>query len=372
MSTHATKPNMTGLDNVTLAGKEGWLAYVNATKRAQPEQLSTRALNRLSDSAADDYRVLRNTWHNNLGPFFTPQAKKIHDQLTIVMDADATKDGWQAKDAVAIDGLPGLGKSTTVNAFAKTFHEQEVRRNGPFTAAGDERHPVIRVGMRGNTGMTAFNKAICDFCGHPTRRTGNVDELGRRALDLVRLCETRLLLVDDIHFLHWQRDGGIELNNHFKFIANEFPLTVIMIGIGISERGLLRAGTAQEALAQLARNTTEYSFEGFKNTPGREQRAWRELLASFDHRIVLTRHREGILIEHADYLYRRTDGHIGSLSALLRRACAAAIYTKTEALSKKLFDNITIDSAAERARKELNTAYSTRPHATRIMQRYAS
>lgn len=372
MSTHANKPNMTGLDNVTLAGKEGWAAYVNAPKREQPEQLSIRAINRLSDSAADDYRVLRNTWHNNLGPFFTPQAQKLHDQLTIVMDADTTKDGWQAKDAVAIDGPPGLGKSTTLFSFGRNFEMQEIRRHGPLTAAGDERHPVIRVGMRGNTGMTAFNKAICDFCGHPSRRAGNVDELGRRALDLVRLCETRLLLVDDIHFLHWQRDGGIELNNHFKFIANEFPLTVIMIGIGIADRGLLRAGTAQEALAQLARNTTEFSFEGFKNTSERQRREWRELLASFDHRIVLARHREGILVEHADYLYRRTEGHIGSLSALLRRACAAAIYTKTEALSKKLFDSIIIDSAAERARKELDAAYSTRPHATRIMQKYAS
>ncbi|WP_370071181.1 TniB family NTP-binding protein [Mycobacterium sp. MAA66] len=305
-----------------------------------------------------------------MGPFYTPQAAQLHKQLQVIMEADVAKDGWHTKDAVAIDGLPGLGKTTTMHAFAKKFHDQQIRRHGQYTAAGDERIPVLRVGMRGNTGMTAFNRAACDYYAHPGRRCRDVDELGRRVLRLVLLCETRLLIVDDVHFLHWQRDGGVELNNHFKFIANEFPVTVVVIGIGLAERGVLRAGTAQESLAQTARNTTEYGFFGFKNKMAKQRREWRELLASVDDKIVLAHHRQGMLVEQADYLYARSGGHIGSLLTLIRRACTAAIIDGCELLTMKLFESIAIDSAAERARKELHSAYGTRPQATKIFERY--
>lgn len=32
-----------------------------------------------------------------------------------------------------------------------------------------------------------------------------------------------MLIIDDLHFLHWQHHGGIEISNHFKYIANDFP-----------------------------------------------------------------------------------------------------------------------------------------------------
>ena len=47
-------------------------------------------------------------------------------------------------------------------------------------------------------------------------------------------CETRLLIIDDLHFLHWQNKGGIEISNNFKYIVNDFPITLISIGIGLS------------------------------------------------------------------------------------------------------------------------------------------
>lgn len=370
MSAKKAEPDMSGLDNVTLAGKEGWFAYVNAPKRPRPERLTVRGIRKLGDVAADEYLQRRCQWHSNMGPYFTPQSAQLHKRLDVVMEADVHKDGWVTKDAVAIDGLPGLGKTTTVHAFAKKFHDKEIRRHGMYTAAGDERIPVLRVGMRGNTGMTAFNRAACDYYAHPGRRCHDVDELGRRVMTLVRLCETRLFIIDDVHFLHWQRDGGVELNNHFKYIANECPVTVVVIGIGLAERGLLRAGTAQESLAQTARNTTEYGFFGYRNTTAREQRQWRELVASIDDDIVLARHEPGTLVEIADYLYARNGGHIGSLLTLIRRGCAAAILEGSEALTIKLFESIMIDSAAERARAELHAAYGTRPQATKILERY--
>jgi AAA domain len=183
------------LDNLTLSRKEGWRDYVHAAKRTRPDDLSKGEIRRLSDAVTDIHNQRRGDWHNNLGPFRTPQLTALHDDLWDIMDA-STQDGNHAKSAVALDGYPGLGKTLAVETFAKEFHNREVRRHGEFTEAGDERWPVCRIGMRGNTSMKDFNSALCDFYAHPRRRRGTTEQLGQHALDCVLSCETKLLIID--------------------------------------------------------------------------------------------------------------------------------------------------------------------------------
>jgi hypothetical protein len=192
---NATHPRNNNLDNLTLSRKEGWRDFVGAPKREPPELLPTRQIRRLTDAAADIYNQQRANWHNNIGPLKTPQLAALHDDLWDIIDANC-QDGNRAKGAVAIDGYPGLGKTCAAEEFAKQFHQREIRRHGPFTEAGDERWPVCRIGMRGNTSMKDFNTALCDFYAHPGRNRGNTEQLGKQALDLVLNCETRLLIID--------------------------------------------------------------------------------------------------------------------------------------------------------------------------------
>ncbi|MGO9791840.1 MAG: ATP/GTP-binding protein, partial [Solirubrobacteraceae bacterium] len=55
----------------------------------------------------------------------------------------------------------------------------------------------------------------------------------------------------------------------------------------------------------------------------------------------------GDLSAHADYLWRRTQGVIGSLTQLLTEAAAEAIDTESERITQKLLDSIDIGYAAE-------------------------
>jgi hypothetical protein len=64
-----------------------------------------------------------------------------------------------------------LGKTEAVLALAADFHRREIQRHGAFTRTGDERWPVCRIGMRGNTSMKDFNHALCDFFAHPASAT---------------------------------------------------------------------------------------------------------------------------------------------------------------------------------------------------------
>lgn len=270
------------------------------------------------------------------------------------------QDGDQAKGAVAVDAFPGLGKTTAVLAFAREFHRREIAEHGAFTGQGHERWPVCRVGLTGNTGMKDLNRAMLEFFGHPGRQSSTAARLGLQALDCMLSCEVRLLVLDDLHFLKWRKTSGIEVSNHLKWIANEFPVTLLKVGVGLAGKGLFSEGEdrGETALAQTGQRTTRLDMPPF--TIGSEQgrRQWRQLLLALEQRIVLADAYPGMLADDlSDYLFARSTGHIGSLMTLVNRGCQRAQRTGTERLTQELLDQVKNDAAAEHARRELEYAF---------------
>lgn len=358
----AHRPDHPTLDNLTLARKEGWAAFVNAVPRQRPESLTRSAIRALGDAAANDYNLRRREWHANLGPLKTPQLAALHEDLWDILDSNL-QDGDKAKGAVAIDAAAGLGKTTAALAFGKDFHLREVAERGPRTAEGDERWPVCRVGLTGNTTMKDFNLAMLEFFAHPGVTRGTAAQYIRRALDCVLLCDVRLLIVDDLHFLRWRVSSGVEISNHLKYIANEFPVTLLLIGVGLQAGGLLSEGRSYSdaVLAQTGRRTTVLDIRPFLVSTEEGRREWRQLLLAIEERLVLADTTPGMLAEHlSDYLYARSTGHIGSLMTLINRGCQRAVRTGTERLTVSLLDNVKNDAAAEKARQELDAAIRAR------------
>lgn len=219
------------LDNPTLARKEGWRSFVQAAARHQPEALTYKQIRALDNDARLAYDKQRRVWHANLGPLKTPQLAGLHEDLWDIVDSNA-QDGDKAKGAIAIDAFPGLGKTTAVLAFAKQFHLREITEEGEHTPDGHERWPVCRVGLTGNTGMKDFNRAMLEFFAHPGHHRGTATQFAHRALDCMVSCAVRLLVIDDLHFLRWRATSGVEISNHVKYIANEFPVRCCSSGLG--------------------------------------------------------------------------------------------------------------------------------------------
>lgn len=216
--------------------------------------------------------------------------------------------------------------------------------------------------MTGNTGMKDFNRAILEFFGHPGAVRGTTAQFAHRALDCVLSCAVRLLVVDDLHFLRWKDKNGVEVSNHFKYIANEFPVTLLFIGVGLAARGLLSEGHdhTDALLAQTGRRTTPLGMAPFLIDTEAARQDWRRLLLAIEQRLVLARKQPGMLAEQlGDYLFARSTGHIGSLMTLVNRGCQRAIRTSEERLTKELLDRVKIDAAAEKGRRELETALAT-------------
>ncbi|MER6205974.1 TniB family NTP-binding protein [Streptomyces sp. NPDC001642] len=346
------------LGNLALSRKEDFQTFVDAPRRPHPERLNRSELKLLDQRARSAYDVARRQWHANLGPIRTPQLTALHADLWDILDSNQ-QDGDKAKGAVAVDAFPGLGKTTAVLAFAREFHRREIAEHGAFTAQGYERWPVCRVGLTGNTGMKDLNRAMLEFFGHPGRHTSTAAELGLQALDCMLLCEVRLLILDDLHFLKWRRTSGVEVSNHLKWIANEFPVTLLKVGVGLAEKGLFSEGevTGDTALAQTGRRTTRLDMPPFTIDTEQGRRHWRQLLLALEQRIVLADAEPGMLADDlSDYLFARSTGHIGSLMTLINRGCQRAVRTGVERLCRELLDQVRNDEAAEHARAELEYA----------------
>ncbi|WP_416976965.1 TniB family NTP-binding protein [Streptomyces sp. T028] len=348
-------PETLSLDNLTLSRKEGLRALAEAPKRQPPELLTLQQKAGLGEAALLEYDQRRSVWHANLGPIGTPQLRALHEDLWDIITSNQ-QDGDKAKGAVAVDAHPGLGKTTAVLDFALKYHRQVITREGAFTAAGHERWPVCRVGLTSNIGMKEFNRSLLEYYAHPGRTTGTAALFAQRALDCVLQCETRILVIDDLHFLKWHDRNGTEVSNHFKYIANEFPVTIIFIGVELGNRGLYSEANScgDITLAQTARRTTPLTMEPFTVTNDKHRREWRRLLLALEERIVLCRKFPGMLADAlSDYLYIRTGGHIGSLMTLVNRGCQRAARTGVELLNEDLLDQVKLDAAAERARAAL-------------------
>ncbi|MFE2033866.1 TniQ family protein [Streptomyces scopuliridis] len=254
------------LDHLTLSRKEGFARLADAPRRIRPELLSHRELKELSEEAAAEYNRARRQWHANLGPLGTPQMNDLHEDLWDIFNSN-DQDSDKVKGGIALDAFPGLGKTTAVLAFARKLHRRVIKEEGKYTDAGHERWPVCRVGLTSNTGMRDFNRAVLEYFGHPGRHRGTAADFGYRALDCVLSAETKLLIVDDLHFLRWRNTSGIEVSNHFKYIANEFPVTLLMVGVGLEKRGLFSEGATYEdgVLAQTGRRTTRLGMASVRH-----------------------------------------------------------------------------------------------------------
>jgi hypothetical protein len=219
---------------------------------------------------------------------------------------------------------------------------------------------VAHVCLTSSTSKRSFNAMLCRFFGLPGHDRGNAEELGHKAADTVLACDVRLCVVDDVHFLDPRRRDGRDVANHFKYLANTFPLTFLFVGVGLEHRGLVREGLAagEEELAQNARRWTTLGVSPFEIVTETGRRTWRQLLLAIEKNLVLAGAHPGMVADDlADYLFARSTGHFASLMTLIARGCRRAVRTGTEKLTRDLLDQVRNDAAAEAARQELLAAF---------------
>ncbi|GAA3985488.1 AAA family ATPase [Streptomyces marokkonensis] len=334
----------------------GWLQEVNGPDRIRPEQHTRAQLADLSPRALLIYNDNRAVWHANIGPIDTPQLLDLHEELNEIVESNR-QDGDKTKPAALLDAYPGLGKSTAVRAYGRKLFREKITLRGETAPSGDRRVPVIYIALSGNTQIRGLNAAICRFYGLPV--TGDADTLAERAVDAVLSMRTAVFIIDDIHFLAGANTNSVRMSNQLKYLANVFPVTLVYVGVGVQQRGILSEGFSgkKNELAQFGRRTTPLTLLPFQidDEEGRQQ--WQVLLKTIEKKLILAEKYPGMLARDlSDYLYARSTGHFASLMALINRGCLRAIRSGHERLDKDLMDQVKNDVAAEESRKELEAA----------------
>ncbi len=331
----------------------GWLQEVYRPERVRPDQLSRAQLADLSSRQVVVHNDRREVWHANIGPILTPQLLALHDDLTEIVESNR-HDGDKTKPAALVDAYPGLGKSTAVRAYGCGLYRKQVALRGETTPSGDRRVPVIYIALSGNTQIRGLNASICRFYGLPV--TGNADTLAERAVDAVLSMKTTAIIVDDVHFLAGSKSNSSRMANQLKYLSNVFPVTLIYVGVGVQQRGILREH-GDSLLAQFGRRTTPLTLHPFEVESEQGRLEWRTLLKTIEQQLVLAEKHPGMLAEDlSDYLYARSTGHFASLMSLINRGCLRAIRRGHERLDQDLMNQVKNDAAAEEARQELEAA----------------
>ncbi|OLT18049.1 ATP/GTP-binding protein [Serinicoccus sp. CUA-874] len=331
-----------------MSRKTGWDAFVNAAPRPDFPTLTLTEMADLSPEEAEDYGEARTVWNTNPPTVRTQQLASAYQVIDEVMTSNR-RDADKLRGSVVIDAEPYLGKTTIATRYARDFHRRIYRRYGHTTAEGNQRLPVAFVPLNEGITLKGLNQKLLEFYGHPAARRGSRTELTALAIDCVASCDTRLIVIDELHFVDFAGRHGTEVSNHLKGLANELPVTFIYVGVGLRERRFFDEGLHGEetVLAQTSRRATRCPVVPFSTGTDAGARAWATLLATLEPHYKLARARPGMLTDHADLLHKRTQGRIGSLATLLERACARAITTGTEVLDADVLSSVRIDNAAE-------------------------
>ncbi len=337
-------------DRFVLSRKQGWDRFVNAAPRRGFDTLSRSQMANLNDKELEDYNQARRVWNANLPTVKTQQLAAAFGIIDQVM-ASSHRDGDKLRGSVVIDAMPGLGKTTTAAQYAKQFHRAQYHRYGPATPEGHQRLPVMFLSLSAGITLKGLNQKMLEFYGHPAASRASRTQLGSLAVDCVLSCATRMVVIDDLHFVSFTHRNGLEVSNHLKWLANEMPATFIFVGVGLEKKRFFDEGLlgADAAYAQTSRRATRCPIVPFGIDTSAGFRAWVDLLKLLESHVKLADAQPGMLTDNARILHRRTQGYIGSLTNLIDRLCYLGVATGAETIDEGIIARAVTDNAAQNA-----------------------
>jgi hypothetical protein len=162
--------------------------------------------------------------------------------------------------------------------------------------------------------------------------------------------------IDDITRLKMHREADQDVLDLIRSLMS-MSVTLILVGVGIRQSGLLHGGhldprTSQWAFppgADDAQTQTERRFDladlgPFRYDTPADIDAWIRHLAGIEDQLRLLRAEPGTLTsgDMPEYLFRRTSGVVGLLERLIEDGCSEAIGTGEERLTADLLDGVDI------------------------------
>ena len=276
----------------------------------RPDHLSEEAFNCLK--LPDDERI-----EKLKSPLWLayPRAREIHAMLKELL---TNPKNLRMPNAL-VCGPSNAGKSVLVERFVEK-HKAENQ---------ESRLPIMMIQAPPGPDLKDLYSLCLQKLHVPQPPKSNARELRGQFIRVLGNLGTRMLVVDEIHHLtagaaHKQT----EFLNNLKFLSNELKIAIVCIG------------TEKALHVFQAENQIGNRFEPLPVCPWKEGPEYRSLLANFELETPL-RHPSDLMGDMlAAKLLFMSDGLIGELATLLRRAAKKAIRSGQEMIDSKLLDSL--------------------------------
>ncbi len=215
-----------------------------------------------------------------------------------------------------IVGDTNNGKTVLVHKFCKKHRAYLSDEDTELVA------PVVYVQAPPKPDEKRFYNGILEAIASPYKLNDRVENKQRQVIQVMRHLKTRMLIIDEIHHI---LAGNLNAQHYFlnviKYLANE--LKIVIVGVGTKD-----AFNAIQSDPQMGNrfDTVIIQKWGLNNDYVR-------LLKSFESLLPLKKESELTSKQIAMEILSKSEGYIGEIASLLRRAAVKAIETGEEKIT---------------------------------------
>jgi DNA transposition AAA+ family ATPase len=317
-----------------ISTKEGWAAFVQSEPVPPLPPPTEEELAALDDEQRRDLQRRRRTYHSQLRIYATGTIKQLQEIGRDLIEMNEASTG--SPMGVALSGPSGVGKTTALHAFGKSY-ERYCRLHEP-----ERQHPVLYVPVPPSPTSRKVCEAFCNFLALPSSGTDSALRTSIQAT--TSNGGTSVVLLDDANHLDWGDKHALGAADQLKSLSDFLEVTFVLAGLNLESSSVFTGPRSR----QISGRYTMLRVHPYRNRTKAEGATWRNLLRSFEDHLRLRDHEAGTLEGLGDYLYRRTTGHLGSLTRLLRLAAVAAIRSGAERIDESVLEKVQVDADAER------------------------
>lgn len=242
-------------------------------------------------------------------------------------------------ESLLIVGESDNGKSSILERF-RNLKPPTRDQHGRVVAS-----PVLIVPMPSLPKEERFWSAVLTALDVPHNVTAPPARLLAQAYIVLRHIGCKLILIDDVNNAS---NGAFKEQRHFLTVLKNLSIQLRL--------PIAAAGT--EAALQVFGHEEQLGtrFEPFVVRRWKLDREFQQLVAAFERVIPLAEPSNLSSREFALKLYTRTNGTIGSLRRLLRKAAVAAVRSGSERITPELIDSLNLKTMADYRNAMLDNA----------------
>lgn len=213
--------------------------------------------------------------------------------------------------SLLVTGNPNNGKSSILERF--------LEQHPPSSVDEDEYQiPVVKIETSQAVPKQLYTEILQQFHS-PFRPSQPIIELQQQAINVLRECNVKILMIDEFHSL---LTGSPRLQNQvmneIKYLTNKVKISVIAAG----------TKEAVQVIQTDAQHSSRFSVISLPNwTMGKE---FQQLLLSFERGLPLRRESKLSERNKAELILSISQGIIGNIHELLKMCAADAIRTGRE------------------------------------------